>query len=294
MPITSMTGFSREAGVSGPYQWVWELRSVNGRGLEVRFRTPPGYEAFGEEARKGIQQAMSRGQCQLNLSLNRNNAPPNIKINNEVLQSLLDALGKLDLPASVGKASLDGLLSVKGVIELEETQDSDTEEQLAKDLRAGLEKLIRALVEARAAEGLALHGILDGHLQTIANLIDQAEAAPGRQPEAIRQRLRAQIELLLGGKNDLDENRLHQEALVMAARADIREELDRLKAHVDSARTLLREAGAIGRKLDFLSQEFGREANTLCAKANDIKLSRIGLELKAVIEQFREQVQNVE
>lgn len=294
MSIASMTGFSREAGVSGPYQWVWELKSVNGRGLEVRFRTPPGYEAYAEEARKGIQQAMSRGQCQLNLSLSRNNAPPGIRVNGEVLQSLLDALGKLELPAGIGKASLDGLLSVKGVIELEETQDADTEEQLAKDLRAGLEKLIPALVEARAAEGLALYGILDGHLHAIDKLVDQAEAAPGRQPEAIRQRLQAQIEQLLAGRGDFDENRLHQEALVMAARADIREELDRLKAHVDSARTLLQDGGAIGRKLDFLSQEFGREANTLCAKANDIKLSRIGLELKAVIEQFREQVQNVE
>lgn len=292
MPIASMTGFSREAGVSGPYQWVWELKSVNGRGLEVRFRTPPAYEAFAEEARKGIQQAMSRGQCQLNLSLSRNNAPPGIRVNGEVLQSLLDALGKLELPAG-GKASLDGLLSVKGVIELEETQAADTEKQLAKDLLAGLEKLILAPVEARAAEELALHGILDGHLHAIDKLVDQAEAAPGRQPEAIRQRLQAQIEQLLDGRGS-DENRLHQEALVMAARADIREELDRLKAHVDSARTLLQDGGAIGRKLDFLSQEFGREANTLCAEANDIKLSRIGLELKAVIEQFREQVQNVE
>jgi len=294
MSIASMTGFSREAGVSGPFQWVWELRSVNGRGLEVRFRTPPGYEAFGEEARKGIQQAMSRGQCQLNLSLSRNAAPPNVRINTEVLQSLLDEIGKLDLPSGMDGASLDGLLSVKGVIELEENLDTHAEEDLAMDLRAGLARLIPALVQARASEGAALQGVLSGHLETIRRLVDQAEDAPGRQPEAIRERLQAQIELLLGGKSGFDENRLHQEALVMAARADIREELDRLKAHIDSAEALLREDGAVGRKLDFLSQEFGREANTLCAKANDITLSRIGLELKAVIEQFREQVQNVE
>ncbi|MEN3930529.1 YicC/YloC family endoribonuclease [Microvirga sp. W0021] len=294
MPITSMTGFAREAGVSGPYQWAWELKSVNGRSLETRFRTPPGYESLGEEGRKTIQSALSRGQCQLNLSLSRTSAPPAIKINDDILQSLLDALGKLKLPNGVGPATLDGLLSVRGVIDFEEPQDENVEETLQQDLKNGLVRLVEALVEARMGEGAALLTVLKGQLGSIADLIGQAEAAPGRQPQVIMERLKAQIDQLLEARNNLDENRLYQEALIMASKADVREELDRLKAHVEAAHTLLDQGGAIGRKLDFLAQEFGREANTLCAKANDIALSRIGLELKAVVEQFREQVQNVE
>lgn len=294
MPISSMTGFSRESGQSGPYQWVWELKSVNGRTLEVRFRTPPGYESLGEEARKKIQTALTRGQCQLSLSLTRSETRPSIRINDAVLKVLLDTVGKLDLPAGVEKASLDGLLSIRGVIEFDELQDSDMEENLQHDLTLGLERLVSALKMTREAEGQALEGILNKHIDTMSQLVTLAEEAPGRQPEAIKERLRIQIEQLFETKNTFDENRLYQEALIMASKADIREELDRLKAHIDAARDLLIQGDAVGRKLDFLAQEFSRETNTLCAKANDIALSRIGLELKACVEQFREQVQNVE
>jgi uncharacterized protein (TIGR00255 family) len=161
-------------------------------------------------------------------------------------------------------------------------------------LKSGIGALIEGLKAARRTEGEALSGVLGGQLDLIARLVGEAEAAPARRPEAIRARLEAQVAELLEGKSALDPARLHQEAVLIAARADIREELDRLRAHVDAARGLLQEGGAVGRRLDFLAQEFGREANTLCAKANDVSLSRIGLELKAVIEQFREQVQNVE
>ena len=295
MSIASMTGFAREAGVTGAYQWAWELKTVNGRGLEVRVRTPSGLDAVGEEARGQILKALTRGQGQLNLSLSRASSAPKLRVNQDVLQSLLSALGDLKLPDNVNPASLDGLLAVRGVVELEDdAADPAQDEALVAALKAGVGALIEALKAARLKEGLALSGVLGQQLDVISRLVDEAEASPARQPDAIRARLEAQIAELVDGKSSLDPARLHQEAVLIAARADIREELDRLRAHVDSARELLQEGGPVGRRLDFLAQEFGREANTLCAKANDVSLSRIGLELKAVIEQFREQVQNVE
>jgi uncharacterized protein (TIGR00255 family) len=295
MSIASMTGFAREAGVTGSYQWAWELKTVNGRGLEVRVRTPSGLDAVGEEARGKILKALTRGQGQLNLSLSKASATPKLRVNQDVLQSLLSAIGDLSLPDNVKPASLDGLLSVRGVVELDDdAADPSQDEGLVETLRAGIGALITSLKAARLKEGQALAAVLGQQLDVVSRLVDEAEAAPARQPDAIRTRLEAQIAELLDGKANLDPARLHQEAVLIAARADIREELDRLRAHVDAARGLLQEGGSVGRRLDFLAQEFGREANTLCAKANDVSLSRIGLELKAVIEQFREQVQNVE
>lgn len=295
MSIASMTGFAREAGVTGPYQWAWEIKTVNGRGLEVRVRTPSGLDALGEDARGQILKALTRGQGQLNLSLSKASSTPKLRVNQDVLQSLLSAIGGLSLPDNVKPASLDGLLSVRGVVELDEDAvDPGQDEALVAALKGGIERLIEALRSARLKEGQALAVVLNQQLDAIAALVADAEVSPARQPEAIRTRLEAQIAELLEGKASLDPARLHQEAVLIAARADIREEIDRLRAHVDAARTLLQEGGPVGRRLDFLAQEFGREANTLCAKANDVALSRIGLELKAVIEQFREQVQNVE
>ncbi len=295
MSIASMTGFAREAGITGAYQWAWELKTVNGRGLEVRVRTPSGLDAMGEEARGLVLKALTRGQGQLNLSLSKGSSAPTLRVNQDLLQSLLSAIGGLSLPENVKPASLDGLLSVRGVVELDDdAADPAQDEELVAALRGGVGALIQSIKAARLKEGQALAAVLGQQLDQIARLVDEAEAAPARQPEAIRARLEAQIAELVNGKNALDPARLHQEAVLIAARADIREELDRLRAHVDAARGLLQEGGAVGRRLDFLAQEFGREANTLCAKANDVSLSRIGLELKAVIEQFREQVQNVE
>jgi uncharacterized protein (TIGR00255 family) len=295
MSIASMTGFAREAGVTGAYQWAWELKTVNGRGLEVRVRTPSGLDAMGEEARGQILKALTRGQGQLNLSLSKASSAPKLRVNQDVLQSLLSALTDLSLPESVKPASLDGLLAVRGVVELDDDADDPGQNpELAAALRAGVGALIEALKAARLKEGQALSVVLRQQLELVSRLVDEAEAAPARQPEAIRARLEAQIAELFEGKHALEPARLHQEAVLIAARADIREELDRLRAHVEAARGLLQEGGPVGRRLDFLAQEFGREANTLCAKANDVSLSRIGLELKAVIEQFREQVQNVE
>lgn len=295
MPLASMTGFAREAGVTGPYQWAWEIKTVNGRGLEVRVWTPSGFDAIGEDARSQVLKALTRGQGQLNLSLVRQATTPKVRINRDVLQSLLAAVGTLDLPSGVQPASIDGLLAVRGVVEIEdEAADPIGDAALAEDLRAGVGRLVEALKSARRSEGTALANVLGQQMDTIERLVGQAEAAPARRPEAIRARLEALIAPLLDGTVSFDPDRIHQEAVLIAARADIREELDRLRAHIESARALLGDGAAVGRRLDFLAQEFGREANTLCAKANDVSLSRIGLDLKAVIEQFREQVQNVE
>ncbi len=292
MILSSMTGFARASGTTGPVQWAWEVRSVNGRGLDVRLRVPTGYDAVGEVARTALQKTLTRGQCQLNLSLTRADTAPRVRINEALLADLAAAVARVPRPEGIAPATLDGLLSVRGVVEADEEPGADTE-ALARDLAEGVVRLVADLVEARRAEGRALLGVIEGQRAEMARLTALAEACPARKPEAVKARLAATVASLVeaGG---LDPDRLHQEAVLLAAKADVREELDRLQAHLASAAELLAAGGPIGRKLDFLAQELGREANTLCAKANDITLSRIGLDLKAVVEQFREQVQNVE
>ena len=295
MTINSMTGFAREAGVTGPYQWVWEIKTVNGRGLDVRLRTPPGYDGVGEEARQQVLKALARGMCQLNLSITRGATTARAKVNQDILAALVDAIAGLKLPDGIRPASVDGLLTVRGVVEFEDEAESEAlQEAVASDMRQGVGRMLEALQAARRGEGRALAEVIEARLAEIERLVDMAEACPARQPEAIKARLQSQLSALLDAAPALDPARLHQEAVLVAARADIREELDRLRAHVTAAREVLQQGGAVGRRLDFLAQEFGREANTLCAKANDVSLSRTGLDLKAVVEQFREQVQNVE
>ena len=290
--IASMTGFARAAGTTGPVQWAWEVRSVNGRGLEVRLRVPNGYEAVGDVARTALQKTLSRGQCQLSLSLTKPESKARVRIDEALLARLADAVARVPVPEGIAPATMDGLLSIRGVIESEDEASADPE-TLARDLAEGVVRLVADLVEARRAEGRQLEEIVAGQIARMGTLTEAAEACPARKPEAIRARLAAAVAGLLeaGG---LDPERLHQEAVMMAAKADIREELDRLQAHLASVAELLATGGAVGRRLDFLAQELGREANTLCAKANDAALSRIGLDLKAVVEQFREQVQNIE
>ena len=294
-PLSSMTGFAREAGSSGPYDWVWELRCVNGRGFDLRLRLPPGFDALGEDVRKACAAGVRRGSLQVNLSLTRTESVAKVRINEDVLSAVLGAVSRLDLPAGMAPLTMAGLLAVRGVVE---AQDADDESELRRalddDLRRGLNAAVASLVAARQSEGRALHDVISGQLDRMSGARDAAEACPARQPDAIRARLAAQVAQLLDVSAGLDPARLHQEAVLIAVKADIREELDRLAAHIAAARTLLAEGGPVGRKLDFLAQEFAREANTLCAKANDASLSAIGLDLKASVEQFREQVQNVE
>lgn len=290
--IASMTGFARAAGTTGPVQWAWEVRSVNGRGLDVRLRVPNGCDAVGEVARTALQKTLARGQCQISLNLTRPESKARVRIDEGLLARLAQAVARVPVPEGIAPATMDGLLGIRGVVESDDEASADPE-ALARDLAGGVVRLVADLVEARRAEGRQLEAIVAARAARMRELTQAAEDCPARRPDAIRSRLAASVAGLMEG-GGLDPGRLHQEAAMLAAKADVREELDRLRAHLDAVAELLAAGGAIGRRLDFLAQELGREANTLCAKAADVALSRIGLDLKAVVEQFREQVQNVE
>lgn len=295
MALSSMTGFARSHGASGTYVWSWEIKSVNSKGLDLRFRLPSGFDAVEVAARARAAERLSRGNVYANLTVTREGVTPVVKVNEPVLSALLAALKTLSTHVDAEKPRLDGVLSLKGVIEVIEQEDSE-------EVRAAAEAAIidtftqalSGLAEMRRHEGAALGKLLTARLDEVAVLSSRAEALPGRQADAIKKRLAEQVALLLEQSGRFDADRLHQEAILLATKADIREELDRLAAHIAQARKLIAGGGAIGRKLDFLSQELNRETNTLCAKSNDVELTNIGLELKSVVEQFREQVQNLE
>jgi uncharacterized protein (TIGR00255 family) len=294
MTLSSMTGFSRSEGVAGAYAWSWELKSVNGKGLELRLRTPPGWDAV-EVPVRGQAKALSRGTVHANLSVRREGVAPQVRINEPVLEAVLETMRQIGLRIDARAPSMDGILAIKGVVEVTDDAEDESERQAAQTAAVeGFAHALSALVAMRRTEGEALERILMQRLDEIAALTQRADALPARQPEAIKAKLAEQIALLLETPGRFDTDRLHQEAILIATKVDIREELDRLLAHIDQARKLLTEGGAVGRRLDFLSQEFNREVNTLCSKSNDVALTTIGLELKNVVEQFREQVQNLE
>jgi uncharacterized protein (TIGR00255 family) len=295
MALSSMTGFARSHGVAGPYAWSWELKSVNAKGLEVRLRFPPGWDAVENPARAKAAEFLSRGTVQGTLTVSREGVQPVVRVNDAVLSAVIETMRDLAERVEASPPSLDGILSIKGVIEVTDQDENEDERRTAEStMVAGLVTALEALATMRRHEGVALGALLNARLDEIAKLTARAEAAPGRKAEAIKARLAEQIATILGSSDRFDPDRLHQEALLMASKADIREELDRLTAHVAQARSLLKQGGAVGRRLDFLAQELHRESNTLCAKANDLELTNIGLELKTVVEQFREQVQNLE
>ena len=295
MIVASMTGFARAQGSHGPWAYAWELKSVNSKGLDLRLRVPPNFESLEIKARAAVSARLARGAVIANLAAKREDEDMAVRVNRAALDRLLAALDDVPMHANLGPASLDGLLNVRGVIEIVEPQEDESQRAaLEAAILATLETGLGALTDMRGTEGAALASILGQRLDRIAALTAQADAAPARQPEAIRERLAQQLARLLEAAEGLDPARLHQEAVLIAVKADIREELDRLKAHVESAKALLRNGGPIGRRLDFLAQEFGRETNTLCAKSNDAALTAIGLEMKIEVEQLREQAQNVE
>jgi len=295
MSLASMTGFARAQGATGTHAWAWELKSVNGKGLDLRLRLPPGWDGVEPAVRAATSRALARGNVTATLTLTREGVAPTVRVNEEALAAVIAAIGRIAKRVDAAPASLDGILGLKGVVEIVEAEESDAEHGAAEAaMQKGFETALADLVTARRSEGTALEQILRDRVTAIAKLVDQAEASPGRKPEAIRARLAEQVKALLDTDVKLDADRLHQEAALLAAKADVREEIDRLKTHVAAAREMLKNGGAVGRRLDFLAQEFNREANTLCAKANDGVLSAVGLELKAVVDQFREQVQNLE
>jgi uncharacterized protein (TIGR00255 family) len=295
MALSSMTGFARGQGAVGAYRWVWEIRSVNAKGLDLRLRLPPGWDAIEPVLRARAAEVLSRGTLHATLNVEREGAAPVVKVNDEVLQAVIATLNSLSDRMEAEPARLDGILAIKGVIEVTDAAEGEDERATAQAaVIKGFEAALTDLTTMRRHEGEALGRVLGVRLQEISALVARAEAAPGRQPEAIRARLAEQIAALLETSERFDADRLHQEAILIASKADVREELDRLTAHVAQASKMIRDGGAVGRRLDFLAQEFNRETNTLCAKANDLELTNIGLELKSLVEQFREQVQNLE
>ncbi len=295
MPLASMTGFARSQGSAGGYHWAWELKSVNGKGLDLRLRLPQGWDAIEVPARASAARHLARGNVSATLTAERTGALAAVRVNEEVLAALLETIGKIAQRVDASPPSLDGILGLKGVMEITETEENAAARREAETaVAAGFEAALSDLVSARRNEGLALARLLETRLVEIARLTAAAEASPARAPEAIRARLAEQVKSIVGTGEKFDSDRLYQEAILLAAKADVREELDRLKAHVEAAQKLLAAGGPVGRKLDFLAQELNRESNTLCAKSNDVSLTAIGLDLKAVVDQFREQVQNLE
>jgi uncharacterized protein (TIGR00255 family) len=293
--VHSMTGFARRDGGDATVSWTWEVKSVNGRSLDVRARLPQGYESLDPIVRSAVTAACSRGNLQVNLSMKRGSAPLQLQVNEELLQQVLDLMARLEARTQAAPPRLDGILGLRGVLEAVEEEESpeDQEVRLAA-LRKDLDASLEALLAMRAAEGARLLGMARGHLDEIERLSKAARSCAATQPETLRRRLKEQLALLVEESTGVAEERLAQELAILAGKADVREELDRLAAHVEAARELLDQGGAVGRKLDFLCQEFNREANTLCSKSADVELTRIGLDLKSSIEQLREQIQNIE
>ncbi|MCY1706365.1 YicC/YloC family endoribonuclease [Pannonibacter sp. SL95] len=296
MALASMTGFARVEGSEGDTRWTWELRSVNGKNLDLRLRLPTGMEELEGELKARAARVLSRGNVSANLSLQRAQGEAVLSVNEAALEAVLRAIQVLHrrMP-DAAPATLDGILAHKGVLELKEPEEDEAAQQaLLRAVAASFDVALSALADMRALEGESIALVLSAHLDTIEAATRAAEALPARQTEAIKARLKALVEELVDAVPALDPQRLAQEAALLATKADVREELDRLVAHVSAARKLIADGGPIGRKLDFLAQEFNREANTLCSKSNDVALTAIGLELKAVIDQLREQVQNLE
>ncbi len=295
MTLRSMTGFARSDGEKEDCIWHWELRSVNGRSLDIRLRLPQGFEAIEKEVRALAARYLRRGNCQISLNVNRSSASGEIRVNEAVLKQVIAAMGKISAAMTTAPPSAEAVLALKGVLEYAEIEpDENALKARNSAILISFEEALKNLDQMRAVEGRNLGGVISSQLDEIENLTRMAEKSPARQADVIRARLKDQVARLTQISSEFDESRLHQEAALLAAKADIREELDRLFAHVAAARTLLQAGGPVGRKLDFLTQEFNREANTLCSKSNDADLTGTGLKMKAVIDQVREQVQNLE
>ena len=289
-----MTGFGRADGAVGDWTWAVEARSVNGRNLEVRFRGPPGFDGLERRAREAAQARFHRGQVNLSFTAKRLEAGGAISINMDLVRRYLAAGAALVAEGIVAPPTLDGLLALKGVLEVDSaTEDPDAMAALEVAFARDLDLALDGLRGQRLEEGASLTVVLAGLLDQIETLVGQAEGLASDQPAVIKERFAKRIGELVGDAHGVAE-RIVVEAAAMAMKADVREELDRLSGHVVTARSLIGGEGPAGRKLDFLTQEFMREANTLCSKAALPTLTSVGLDLKAVIEQFREQVQNVE
>jgi uncharacterized protein (TIGR00255 family) len=295
MTFVSMTGFAESMGSHEGLRWRWEAKSVNGRTLDLRLRTPPGYDGLEPPARMLATERFRRGNFQVSLTVEAQDAARGLRVDPVALAAAVKLAREIAAETGLAQARVDGLLGLKGVIVQDETLSLDPIKRAERDaaILKTLANAFDALAKARATEGGKLAALMRGQIDEIDALVAQAGSLAVAQPAALRDRLAVQLREMLSGA-PVSEDRLAQEVALLAVKADIREELDRLRAHVQDARVLIASGEAAGRKLDFLSQEFNREANTLCSKSADIALTRTGLALKAVIDQFREQAQNVE
>ncbi len=292
--ISSMTGFARVEGVHGARSWTWELKSVNGRGLELRCRMPQGFDGLEPSLRKSMQSVLNRGSVNANLALRSDTAEQHYRVNETVLNTAIDAVEKVRTRLKCGPPQAETILALRGVMEAVDAAESeDNRKALMTALLSSFGEAVEALAASRAAEGSAMAEILSAQFDEIERLCAAATHSAAAAPEALRSKIMAQLTDLLAS-TELPEERLAQEAALLAVKADVREELDRLSTHIAAGRDHLKGNGPVGRQLDFLTQELNREANTLCSKASDMTLKRIGLDLKKVIDQLREQVQNIE
>ena len=295
--ITSMTGFASAKGEAPPHAWAWELRSVNAKGLDMRLRVPEWLDGLEAALRATLAKSVVRGNVTLTLRVTRSDAAPALGLNVAALDAVLDALAAAEDRAMARGVTLapsraSDLLALRGVL------DAGAAEEDAAPLVARLIEefapLVAAFVAMRREEGASLAKVLAGQLGQIAALTDRAAHLAEARKGAVADTLKANLARVLDNSGGADPDRVAQELALLAVKADVTEEIDRLGAHVSAARALLDAGGAVGRKLDFLMQEFNREANTLCSKSQSTDLTAVGLELKAVIDQMREQVQNVE
>jgi uncharacterized protein (TIGR00255 family) len=293
MSVFSMTGFARAEGETAGISWVWELKSVNGKSLDLRLRLPPGYDALEAPLRAAIGGRLRRGNISANLTINRT-APPAIRINREMLGRVLTLVTELADEVEAAPPRLDGLIGLRGIIETADDDPDDVIEARRAAIVVGWSAALAELAKARGAEGARLGEVLSGQLAELAELVAAASACAAAQPEALRARLQQSLAAVVELAPSMPPERVAQELALLVSRGDIREELDRLRAHIAQAGDLLAKGDGVGRQLDFLCQELNREANTLCSKSADIELTRIGLALKVAVEQFREQVQNLE
>jgi uncharacterized protein (TIGR00255 family) len=295
--IKSMTGFASAKGELHLHSWSWELRSVNSKGLDLRIRVPDWLEGLEAHLRAVLSKAVARGSVTLSLRLSRADDAGVMTLNPDVLDTVLSALSEIEQQAmdrgvTLAPSKASDLLAVRGMMDANVSQDDPA--PLVAQIKTELPSLIEAFVQMRAAEGAALLDILSRQLDQVEQFTITAEDLALQRREAVAETLQTNLARVLDNTDGADPDRVAQELALLVVKADVTEEIDRLKAHVVTARDLLSQDGAVGRRLDFLMQEFNREANTLCSKSQNADLTAVGLELKAVIDQMREQVQNVE
>lgn len=295
MTLSSMTGFGRAEGHFETYSWTWEIRSVNGKTLDIRVRIPSGLDAMDQHIKNTLKNHIARGNVNVSLQLQKESSDPALNINEDALNQLVNAAKEAAKKHDLPMPSIDRLLSIRDVVAISDMpEDDETIDARDGALKTSFLTAVESFKDSRNQEGEATFGMLSNILDEFEKLLEEAEKVAATQPHEIKKRFEEKVGALIDNIQGFEQERVTQEVVILATKADVKEETDRLRAHISSARTLLRKSGPVGRKLEFLSQEFNRETNTLCSKSSDITLTNIGLSLKAAIDQFREQILNVE